>query len=169
MRVRRTAGFSLVETLVVVAIVGVLALAATLALSGAGGERQLDEASHRFAGLVAFACERAELTGRDIGTVLTRDGYRFDGLDGDAWRALAGASELRARQWPDGSIVTLARDGRPAGLATREDARPQIICRASGAMTPFVLTLALPSVAARYRVDGAVDGTVVPRRVGDNR
>lgn len=169
MRVRRTAGFSLVETLVVVAIVGVLALAATLALSGAGGERQLDEASHRFAGLVAFACERAELAGRDIGTVLTRDGYRFDRLDGDAWRALAGTSELRARQWPDSSIVTLARDGRPVELATRDDAQPQVICRASGAMTPFVLTLALPSVAVKYRVDGAADGTVVPRRIDDHR
>ena len=60
-------GFSLIEILVVTVILAVVAATVTLAIAGAGGERQLARDAERIGALVNYACEQAELSGRDIG------------------------------------------------------------------------------------------------------
>ncbi len=63
-------GFTLIELLVVVVIVDVLAAALTLAVAGNAQRRLADEAE-RFRALLAHACGQAELSGREIGAVLS--------------------------------------------------------------------------------------------------
>ena len=155
-------GFTLIEVLVVVVIVAVLAAAVTLAV-GASGERQLDNAAQRFQALLTHACTQAELGGREIGVSVAGDGYAFSYLDGEQWRRFGKEGELRARQWPQGLRVELSRDGRP--LAVSEDDLPQLVCFASGELTPFALTLTLGD-APRYRVNGGDDGQVTTERIG---
>ena len=157
---RPQTGFTLIEILVVVAIVGVLALALTLSIA-ASSDRQLEGAAERFAALLGHACEQAELRGREIGVALGAGGYTFLRLDGEAWQALDNDGELRARNWPQGLRVDLVREGRPLRLArSDEDAAPQLVCFSSGELTPFVLELALGDSRARYRVKGADDGRI---------
>src|SRR5690606_10509350 len=158
-------GFTLIEILVVVAIVGVLALALTLSIS-ASTDRQLEGAAERFSALLGHACEQAELRGREIGVTLGAEGYAFMRLDGDAWQALANDGELRARQWPQGVSIDLAREGRPLRLAPVEkEMAPQLVCFSSGELTPFVLELALGDSRAHYRVEGGSDGVVATERL----
>lgn len=73
-------GFTLLEILVVVVIIGVLAAAVVLAVDG-GSARQLDREAERFRALLGQACEQAELGGRDLGVLVRDDGYGFATLD----------------------------------------------------------------------------------------
>ena len=158
-------GFTLVEILVVVAIVGILALALTLSIAGSS-ERRLEAAAERFSALVGHACEQAELRGREIGVAVGADGYAFLRLDGDRWQAVATEGELRARSWPQGLRIDLARDGREIELAPATgDAAPQLVCFSSGELTPFALELALGDSAAHYRIEGVDDGRLSTTRL----
>lgn len=159
-RSRPRGGFTLIELLVVVAIVGVLALALTLSVANSS-ERRLEAAAERFSALVGHACEQSELRGREIGIAIAPDGYAFLRLDRDGWQSLAGDDALRARSWPQGTRLALAREGRPLQLSGSEgEQTPQLVCFASGELTPFALDLALGDSRAHYRVE--TQGDPVP-------
>jgi general secretion pathway protein H len=164
---RAPLGFTLVEILVVVAIVGVLALALTIAVGGSG-ERKLGNEADRFQSLLAHACSEAELGGREIGVVIADDGYAFRRLDGADWHK-PGGEELRDRHWPAGLRFELRRDGRMLEPATPKQPAPQLVCFSSGEMTAFVLTLALGDTAASWRITGNDDGTLAAERIEATR
>jgi general secretion pathway protein H len=157
-------GFTLLEVLVVVVITATLVAALTLSVGGTS-ERQLANASERFEALLGHACNQAELSGREIGVVITADGYTFLRLDRDQWREFGGDGELRARHWPAGMRVELTREGRPLTLATAQQGAPQLVCFSSGESTPFTLTLALGTLPVRYRLNGDDDGTLKADRI----
>jgi general secretion pathway protein H len=161
-------GFSLVELLVVVVIVGVVALGVTLSVRGTS-ERRLSREAERFAALVGQACEQAELGGREIGIVVDSGGYAFRRLAGTDWLDFPADGELRPRTWAEGLHAELAREGRTADLSSTPDGAPQLVCFSSGELTPFVLTLALGDAPMRYRVSGTEDATVEVKRVGAGR
>lgn len=154
----RAAGFTLIEVLVVIVIVGVLALAVTLAVGGSA-ERRLQGEAERFAALVAHACTQAELGGRDIGIAVLAGGYGFSRFDAEGWQPLPDEGELRWRAWPEGLTAELGRDGRPLARSEAGD-RPQLVCFASGELTPFELVLRLGDTGEAQRVRGESDGTV---------
>lgn len=161
---RAANGFSLIELLVVVAIVGVIALAATLAIGGSA-DRQLRREAERFQALTGQACEQAELSGREIGIVVGTAGYSFRLLARTDWQDFPDDSPLRPRQWVDGLHADLAREGRTVDLASAGATAPQLVCFSSGELTPFALTLALGD-APRLRVRGADDASVRIEPVG---
>ena len=77
-------GFTLLELLVVVAVVGVMAALVTMGLGPRGDRRTAIEAE-----LLAAACnasdEAAVLSGRPRGLVLAQDGYQQVQFDGRHW------------------------------------------------------------------------------------
>jgi len=157
---RSRAGFTLVELLVVVAIVAILAAALVIA-TGGSAERRLSGVAGEFAARVAHACEAAELGGRDVGMEVRLDGYAFSRFDGVAWQPYGKDDVLRPRRWPDGLRLQATRDGRPLDLEVEaSDGRPPLACFASGELTPFQLVLAMGDAPARYRIDAREDGTV---------
>jgi len=160
-------GFSLIEILVVTVILAVVAATVTLAVAGAGGERQLARDADRVAALVVYACEQAELSGRDIGLSLSRGGYRFSRNEHADWLLLR-EGELRPRSWSASPLVTLTRDGNRVGVGDEFPDKPQLACFSSGELTAFRLELALPDIAALYRVEATQNGEVVASSV-DNR
>lgn len=158
------AGFSLIELLVVIVIVGVLVFAVTLSIAS-GAQRQLQREAERFQALITQACAQAELSGREIGIVVDPGGYSFLLLSGTEWQEFPDDSVLRRRPWVDGVQVELSREGRHVDLSEVRAVSPQLVCFSSGELTPFVLVLALAD-APHYRVSGADDATLKTERVG---
>lgn len=142
MDVEGRVGTSLIELLVVLAILAILAGAVALSFGLARplspGERELG----RLARGLTLACERARLTGLAHGLLLERSGYAFAFDDGSGWlRYGAGAeASLMPRAWPEGVRAELWREGRSAVLPERATG-PQLACFPSGELTPFELLL----------------------------
>lgn len=77
-RTGRAAGFTLLELLVVVFIIGIMATMFTLAVGVAGGtDRELRREAERLQSLIALAMEDAEFKSRELGLRLYPGRYEF--------------------------------------------------------------------------------------------
>ncbi|KQT32735.1 type II secretion system protein GspH [Sphingomonas sp. Leaf412] len=145
-RVRRGRGqdgFTLVELMVVIAIIGVASAAVVLAMPDPRG-RLMDEAA-RFATRTRAAHDMAIVDNRPVSLWVTRDGYGFDEWRGGRWSPAADTS-LRVATWKDGTRATgLTRErvtfdttglaDRPLVVSlTREGTRAQVAIAADGSV-----------------------------------
>jgi general secretion pathway protein H len=134
---RRDAAFTLIEMLVVLAIVGLVA--GIVVLSAGGGERQATEReAKRLAGALEHAAAAAQWRSESLGVSAEGGGYRFwrRGAD-DRWSALAGDDVLAARTLPAGiTVAPVAYAGAPVPPDAILPFRP------SGRNEPFTLEVA---------------------------
>jgi general secretion pathway protein H len=142
----RGAGFTLIEILVVVAIIGVIAAGMLLSVSFTGRDRELERESDRLLALVTYAREQAELQTREYGVLFQDDGYEFLAYDmrRSAWRSVFEDDALTARKLPDGLDFKLTIEGRPVVLTRPKDAEdktPQLMIFSNGDITTFAATL----------------------------
>lgn len=155
---RLSTGFSLIEILVVIVILAVTAAAVTLAVADVG-ERRLARDAERLHALIGYACEQAELSGRQVGLSLDHAGYRFSRSNHADW-LLERDGELRPRKWSTNADALLTRDGQRVDVGDEFPEKPQLVCFSSGELTAFRLELALPDSPIRYRLDGRADGQI---------
>ncbi len=71
------AGFSLLEVLIVLAIIGIITGTAGLSIRAVQAERGLQEDAHRLARLFELAQAEARKTGQAVRWEFTNEGYRF--------------------------------------------------------------------------------------------
>jgi general secretion pathway protein H len=103
-------GYSLVEVMVVLAVVALLAGAALTLPSGTPAAQR---AADRLA-LDLMRAERAAITSGDfIGLTVTGEGYAFTRFDGEAWQAGAPGG-LRAVRLGDEVRLLIEAEGAPA-------------------------------------------------------
>jgi type II secretion system protein H len=114
----RHAGFTLLEILVVVMIIGILTAGLLLSLNFAGKDTQLETESKRLMSLMNYARDQAELQTRDFGIVFGQHGYEFVVYDvrTGAWRTVDEDDALRERTMPGGLDFQLVVDARPIVL-----------------------------------------------------
>jgi general secretion pathway protein H len=114
----RSGGFTLIEILVVVLIIGILSAAVLLSVNLTGRDRDLEKESDRLLSLVNYAREQAELQTREYGVIFHDDGYQFVAYDArrGLWREIYEDESLRLRKLPDGLDVKLIVDARPVVL-----------------------------------------------------
>ena len=165
----RWRGFTLIELLVVIAIVGIVVAAVTLSLRGSG-VREVENAARRAEALIALACERAVIGGRDIGFSPVADGLRFGYFERDGWKPLSPSpnDELRPRALGNGIVLMAERDGEVLELEQDAPDEPAFACFASGEMTPFVLELSRADAPQPWRLTGTLDGKLALREGDDN-
>jgi general secretion pathway protein H len=144
--IRAHAGFTLVEILVVVVIIGILAAGMLLSVSLTGRDRELEKESDRLNALFAYAREQAELQTREYGVLFQDDGYEFLVYDPHRalWRSVFEDDALSERKLPEGLDVKLTVDARPVVLKRPKDATdktPQVMIFSNGDLSTFAATL----------------------------
>lgn len=110
---RNNAGFSLVELMVVLLLIGLAATAVVLTLPAGAGDARAQ--ATRFAARVAALRDRAVIESRPMGLWATASGYGFEGRAGDGWVPLTDRT-LTPADWQAGTAVAV--DGAAQGRLT---------------------------------------------------
>ncbi|WP_044874998.1 type II secretion system minor pseudopilin GspH [Pseudomonas sp. LFM046] len=147
---RASAGFTLIEVLVVMVVIACLAGLAVISSGVAGPSRELNQEAERLAGLIGLLADEAVLDNREYGLHLERDGYQVFFYDETRarWQLLS----EEGRQLPEWAELTFELDGEPLVLPMPEkdvkkakgkdkEPVPQLIILSSGELSPFRLEL----------------------------
>ena len=152
-------GFTLIEILVVIVIVGTIASITMLSFGVLGNDRELRTEAKRFAALTEVVLDEAAMQGREFGIELMTAGYRFVEYDALAaqWDDVPGDDVLRLRALPDDvefelfledKQILLDNDPAPFDDPDEDKVRaasdvyaPHLLVFSSGDATPFELHL----------------------------
>jgi general secretion pathway protein H len=192
---RRRNGFTLLEVMVVIVIIGVLVTVTTIAVGALGRDREVEDESRRFAALLTQAREEAELQGLDIGVMVNRHGYEFFVFDAlkQQWQPIAEddfyvtralPEGLQARLWMEDREVELAAEAYEEKSAEGDDAddkendeqglgivntgpAPQITLLSSGEINDFELRIERDGTDHVWRVALQDDATLRAEEYSD--
>lgn len=145
-RCQRSAGFTLIELMVVLVVVGLLISLVGLSVGGGGERRELEEVTRSLYLRMQAASEQAVMTNREIGIRFREQGYGFVQLNRDQgqWAPLPRGG-LSGGSLPEWVALDLMTDGGEAdALETDDDeeqAEPDLVFFSSGESTAFDLYL----------------------------
>ncbi|MBC8026779.1 MAG: type II secretion system minor pseudopilin GspH [Steroidobacteraceae bacterium] len=147
-RGRRAArGFTLLELMIVVFVIGLVTAGVVISFSGGSRDEQLERESDRLDALFDYVREQAELQTRDYGFRINRRGYSFVVYDvlANQWRPAEEDDALRERPFPEGIETEVVVEGRTVVLETRkkdiEDFMPQVMIFSNGDISSFEVIL----------------------------
>ncbi len=150
-------GFTLLELMVVVVIIGIVVIGTILSLGATGRDSGLEQERDRLAGLIAYTRERGEMLTLEYGIRFGQHGYRFAFYDNRLaqWGPERVDDTLRLRRLPQGLRFQLLIEGKEIVLddkalqispvsATPASALPTVNASgsSSGGAAPGVLSVA---------------------------
>jgi general secretion pathway protein H len=161
----RSAGFTLIEILVVIVIIAVITTVAVLSIGVLGKDRGLDTEGERYTDVVAAALEQAQLEGRDFGIHFT--GSRYEVLTyvmrRQRWESVEDDRLYALHELPAGVSAHLQIEGKDIQLDDDKPgvARvPQVLLYSSGDASPYKLFFAREGGDTTWNVAGEADGTL---------
>ncbi len=170
-------GFTLLELLVVVFIIGITATFAVIAFSGRAVDDRLETEARRLEQLLRLASEEAVVQGIELGFLTDGKTYAFlfaDSEQNRGWLAYPDDGPLRTRELPEGMELQIAVDDfdLPAAEKPKQDdeegkgedekdpLRPQVYFLSSGELSPFELELTAEGAKQRYRYAAKLTGEI---------
>lgn len=183
---KKSGGFSLLELIIVLVILGVVVAAITLSISDSRHDKLRLEA-RRLAARLTLAMDEAIITNQEFGLEVSPDSYQFLMLVEERWQPVAteGERQLVEQQLPEGMEIQLRVDGLYAQFqqetefnrmfkeyddtarevdeedAEEQSLRPQIYLMSSGEMNAFSLLIGYDNEEpVFYQLNGTFDGKV---------
>ena len=166
---RRHGGFTLLELLVVLVVIGVMVSMAVLSFGVLGRDRQAEDESRRFWTVLKQAREESELQVEDLGIFVSTGAYeylRFDPRKNE-WQPIEGDELFAQRELPEGLRFRLRLESREVVLKPALPQRgdkdenqknpPHVMVLSSGDVSPFELEIEREGQPALWRVTALAD------------
>ena len=170
---RRLAGFTLLELMVVLVLIGIIFSFAVLSLRGTDVSDLMEQETRRLATLLELAGDEAILRGEELAVNFTDDGYEFLVLQENIWQSSGDDGLLKAYSLPADIELRLEVEDEPPELNSlagqegedgeedeEESLTPQVFILSSGEMTPFSVTFMSFQSDYRYHLAVSLLGKV---------
>jgi general secretion pathway protein H len=157
---QRQAGFTLLELMVVLVLIGIIFGFAVLSLGGDKIAEAMEQETRRLVTLISLASDEAVIRGDEIAIHFTDTDYSFLVLGSDGWVVAPEADRLlKDYQLPPGvRLILEVEDETPELFAPDEDEdeenslTPQVFILSSGEMTPFSVIFQSDQSQYRYHL-----------------
>jgi general secretion pathway protein H len=167
-------GFSLLELLVVVTIIGIFTGAVVLSLGVLGNDREAEHEAFRLKSLLDLVHEQAVMQSRDYGVSFGDDGYRFYAYDyaQAKWVEPEDDKIFAAHELKTPLNMTLKVEDRDLVLDVPKDKdrakepAPQVLILSSGEMTPFEAAIYRDAAGGRFILTAGLDGQIEVKQDG---
>jgi len=157
----RQQGFTLLEIMVVLVIIGVFVSLATMSLRGPDRVGFLEEEANRLRALIEMAAEESVMQYQEIVLDLKPHSYEFMVLKEGKRFPFEGDEMFRLRELPDDIELNAIVEGETMqSLFFDGEKTSQILLLSSGEMSPFEITMQLRDGPA-YRLEGSLTGNLV--------
>lgn len=166
---RQQSGFTLIELIVVVVIIGVMASFAVLSIS-LGHSDEVKQEARRLQALVEIAAQESLLTGGDIGIRFNEQGYGFYTYSTQGgkpeWVPLEEDEHLsKPRELSDLIELELYVEGRYMDIGEELEKGTHVYLFSSGEITPFVLTFSERETGHGYHLIGSITGKLKLQKI----
>ncbi|MDD4863698.1 MAG: type II secretion system minor pseudopilin GspH [Alishewanella agri] len=185
---QRARGFTLLEVMLVLLLVGILASAVVINFSGNSPEQRLEKEVLRFSQVFQFIADSAQLRQQEWGLVVAAGQYAFVYYQADGWQWAQQPAAAKAYTLPEGITLTVELEGLPGeeqsllsqleweyadeGLATSPEASspptlPQVFILSSGEVSPFRLTFSTEQSLSSVQVTLGTDFSLPLQRYSE--
>ncbi len=148
-------GFTLIEILVVVIIIGITIGFALLALGDLGASRRAVVAAEQLSSYIKLVQQRAVLETNTLGISLNKGGYETYRFDRGTWQPMPPKSIFHWRSFPNNIIAKLRSN------SVNKLKNPDIVITSAGDMTEFTVDFATSQKNNIVTLLGEHDGELV--------
>jgi type II secretion system protein H len=136
----RQRGYTLLEILVVVAVIAILSSALLLSARGAGSDRLIEDEARRLALVLQLMCDQAVIEGRHAGLGYALSSYSTYELSPRGWQIVERNGPLKTHRLREGlELVEADADQALPPVLPQE---PQLLCAPTGEVGEHDLLLA---------------------------
>lgn len=184
-------GFTLLEVLLVIVLIGILASVVVLNFTGDTAEEQVNKEAVRFQQVFQFIAETAQLRQQEWGLIVTETSYAFAYFNDNEWQWVQEPMAAKQHELPEGLSLQLELDGlagaeqnllsqldwqqdEDTAFAAKKTAEkpplPQVFILSSGEVSPFRLNFSASADLRVFQTTLGTDFTIPLTRysVGDN-
>ncbi|PTA48532.1 type II secretion system protein GspH [Shewanella morhuae] len=177
----RHAGFTLMEVMLVILLMGLTAAAVTMSIGNSGPQQSLDRTAQQFIAATEMVLDETVLSGQFMGIVIEKTSYQFVFYKDGKWLPLDEDRLLSEKEMEQGVVMNLVLDGLPLVQEDEEDdswfeepliepssddkkkhPEPQIMLFPSGEMSAFELTF-IAKTDKRQQAEALVAGDALGR------
>jgi type II secretion system protein H len=146
----RQNGFTLLEILVVVAIIAIMSAALMLSAGGAGSDRQIEDEAQRMQQVLRLLCDEAVIEGRYAGFGYAAEIYAGYEFGPQGWQPVKHQGPLRVHTLVKGLGLREFGSDEVLPRALPED--PQVLCTPAGELGDHDLLISVDGARKGWRL-----------------
>jgi general secretion pathway protein H len=152
-------GFTLIEILIVIVIIGITVGFALIAFGDFGGSKRILFAAEQLENTLKLAQQQAILETSTLGLRIDNTSYQVLKFKDDSWSTISDKGIFKIYYFPPKTTIILKT------LIKTSQGNPSIVINSSGDMTPFTLSFGVNNEDIITVLKGTHDGNITLNKV----